>query len=349
MTIQLKPDKSFTERLQSNLAARYESRRRTDDSSNNGKNRVIHVSDILPSGCMRKQYYSRKIGEPLTNESVHHFVRGEASEHIITKLANIGTAQVPIEMDGIVGHPDLMISHCDQQQQKQLQQNQNQNQDTVVEEPVIIELKDTVSGKRLDFNDDLFRGYLRQLLYYLVMSEIEFGIISIRYNAKELVWIKRDNEGDHYLRPHDGKGVGIESWSVYLPLEDIARDLIKDEMIERKELFSKALQNNEVKHLPRMTGANKIIKCKHCVFYDTCWNKDVESIKAMQLGTRKDLLDMVGIVSINDDYINGVSANVGRVTNKDNIIKTNKINITSTTLQSNVTTTANKESVINTI
>jgi CRISPR/Cas system-associated exonuclease Cas4 (RecB family) len=335
MAIQLKPDKSFTERLQSNLKARYESRRRTDDNSNsnNGKNRVIHVSDILPSGCMRKQYYSRKIGEPLTNESVHAFVRGEASEHIITKLVNMGVAQVPIEMDGIVGHPDLMVVKS---KGNNNHQGQQQKHDTDKEEPIIIELKDTVSNKRLDFNDDLFRSYLRQLLYYLVMSEIEFGIISIRYNAKELVWIKRDNEGDHYLRPYDAKGVGIESWSVYLPLNDMVRDLIKDEMIERKELFLKALQDNEVKHLPRMTGTNKIIKCKHCVFYDTCWNKDVESIKAIQMGTQKDLLDMVGVVSIEDDG----------VTNKDNS-KANKINITSTILQSNVT--ASKENVIKTI
>jgi glutamine phosphoribosylpyrophosphate amidotransferase len=37
------------------------------------------------------------------------FVRGEASEHIIRALANIGAAQVSIEMDGIVAHPDIMI------------------------------------------------------------------------------------------------------------------------------------------------------------------------------------------------------------------------------------------------
>jgi hypothetical protein len=39
--------------------------------------------------------------ETIDDSQVHAFVRGEASEHIITALANIGVAQVPIEMDGI--------------------------------------------------------------------------------------------------------------------------------------------------------------------------------------------------------------------------------------------------------
>jgi hypothetical protein len=45
---------------------------------------------------------------PLSNESVHHFVRGESSEFIITQLADLGVAQADIEMDGILAHPDIM-------------------------------------------------------------------------------------------------------------------------------------------------------------------------------------------------------------------------------------------------
>jgi competence CoiA-like predicted nuclease len=37
-------------------------------------------------------------------------VEGEASEHIITTLANIGASQVPIEMDSIIVHPDIMVN-----------------------------------------------------------------------------------------------------------------------------------------------------------------------------------------------------------------------------------------------
>lgn len=60
-------------------------------------NNPVHVSDILPSSCLRRQYYGRIMPEEETiidDSQVHSFVRGEASEHIITGLANIGAAQV---------------------------------------------------------------------------------------------------------------------------------------------------------------------------------------------------------------------------------------------------------------
>jgi hypothetical protein len=44
----------------------------------------------------------------ISNKLVHHFVRGESSEFVITQLAKIGVAQSDIEMDGIVAHPDIM-------------------------------------------------------------------------------------------------------------------------------------------------------------------------------------------------------------------------------------------------
>jgi hypothetical protein len=74
MTITIRRDPGFTNLLQKNLNKRYEERRRLGDSS-------IHVSDLLPTNCIRKQYYSRKFPEidPISNESVHHFVRGEAT------------------------------------------------------------------------------------------------------------------------------------------------------------------------------------------------------------------------------------------------------------------------------
>src|SRR5438128_3438878 len=103
MTITIRRNPEFTDLLQKNLNERYVERRRLGDSS-------IHVSDILPTNCIRKQYYSRMFPEidPISNESVHHFVRGEASEFVITNLANMGVAQAELEMDGLIAHPDIM-------------------------------------------------------------------------------------------------------------------------------------------------------------------------------------------------------------------------------------------------
>lgn len=49
--------------------------------------------------------------ETIDDSQVHSFVRGEASEHIIIALANIGAAQVFIQMDGIRAHPDIMVNN----------------------------------------------------------------------------------------------------------------------------------------------------------------------------------------------------------------------------------------------
>ena len=129
MAIIIRKNPEFTNLLQKNLMAKHEDKRRRDNTGN--------VSDIIPTTCIRKQYYSRKFPDMdrLSNESVHHFVRGESSEFIITRLADLGVAQADIEMDGILAHPDIMSD----------------------QKSVIVELKDTVNGRRLDFYDSTLR------------------------------------------------------------------------------------------------------------------------------------------------------------------------------------------------
>jgi hypothetical protein len=268
MTITIRRDKEFTELLEENLRLRYEQRRRIDEK--------VHVSDIIPTTCIRKQFYSRKYPEldPISSESVHHFVRGESSEFIITSLANIGVAQPEIETDGIISHPDVML-----------------------DEDVIVELKDTLSGKRLDITDERFRSYLRQLLYYLVITGIEKGILSIRYNSKEFRWIRSDSEGDYYFRPRDGKEAGIESWSVYIPKGDISREILKNEMVRRKNLFLRALQENDVSILPKLAEAKRSSKCPWCKFYNKCMDEyNQETDEAKEMANEIDLLDINGVL-----------------------------------------------------
>jgi predicted small integral membrane protein len=268
VAIKVKKNKEFTELLQRKLKARYEERKRIDS--------IAHVSDIIPTTCIRKQYYTRKFPDydSISNETVHHFVRGESSEFVITQLADMGVAQANIEMNGIVAHPDIMTGDRD----------------------TIVELKDTVAGKRLDFYDETFKSYLRQLLYYLVMTNIEKGIISIRYNIKELKWIRSDSEGDYFFRPFEAKDAGIESWEVVLPTGDIAREILKNEMVRRKNLFLRALAENNVSILPRLIDEAKRNKCPHCQFYRKCIDQDSESEEAKKMAKEIDLLDIRGIV-----------------------------------------------------
>ena len=274
MAVIIRKNPEFTNLLQKNLMSKHEEKRR--------RGNTVHVSDIIPTTCIRKQYYSRKFPEmdPLSNESVHHFVRGESSEFVITQLADLGVAQADVEMDGIFAHPDIMSSKGGHYGNSGL----------------IVELKDTVNGRRLDFYDDTFRSYLRQLLYYLVMTGVEKGIISIRYNVKELKWIKSDSEGDYFFRPYNSKDVGIESWEVFLPSYDIAREILKNEMVRRKNLFLKALEENNVSILPRFIDDTRRSKCPHCPFYDKCMNQDSETNEAQEMAKEIDLLDISGVV-----------------------------------------------------
>ena len=271
MPIIIRPESEFTDLLKNNLRSRYEEKK---------KDRMglapIHVSDILPSSCIRKQYYSRIYPheDPISDESIHHFVRGESSEFAITQLAKIGVAQAELQMDDIVAHPDIM----DNTSQK-----------------VIIELKDTVAGKRLDINDYTFRSYLRQLLYYLIMTGIENGIISIRYNIREMRLIKKDETGEYFFRPTHAKDPGIESWSVNLPKDDITREILRNEMVLRKNMLVNALENHDVTILPRLTEPLKSSKCPKCPFYDRCYN-DIESEKALDIAQQIDLFDIRGVV-----------------------------------------------------
>jgi CRISPR/Cas system-associated exonuclease Cas4 (RecB family) len=269
MPVIVSKNEEFTSLLQNKLKERYEKRKRLDNK--------VHVSDIIPSTCIRKQYYSRKYPELdiITNETVQHFVRGEASEFIITNLADLGVSQSEIEIDGLIGRPDIMNSD------------------------IIVELKDTMSNNRLNVTDDKFKSYLRQLLYYLVITGIERGIISIKYNIKELKWIKSDSQGDYFFRPFDSKMAEIESWEIYLSTNDVTREILKNEMIRRKNLFLTALTDEDISILPRLSEKNRNRKCPWCKFYDMCMDKkNDENENAKEMASEIDILDIPGVIEL---------------------------------------------------
>ena len=269
MPVIVSKNEEFTSLLQNKLKERYEKRRRMDNT--------VHVSDIIPSTCIRKQYYSRKYPQLdiITNETVQHFVRGEASEFVITNLADLGVSQSEIEIDGLIGRPDIMNSN------------------------IIVELKDTMSNNRLNVTDDKFKSYLRQLLYYLVITGIERGIISIKYNTKELKWIKSDYQGDYFFRPFNSKMAEIESWEINLPTNDVTREILKNEMVRRKNLFLNALTTGDISILPRLSEKNRNRKCPWCKFYDICMDKkNDEDENAKEMANEIDILDIPGVIEL---------------------------------------------------
>jgi hypothetical protein len=127
------------------------------------------------------------------------------------------------------------------------------------------------------------------------MTGIEKGIISIRYNIRELKLIKKDERGEYYFRSNDAKSPGIESWSVNLPNDDITRELLRNEMVLRKNILLDALENHDVTVLPRLTEPLKSSKCPNCPFYRRCYD-EIENEKALNIAQQIDILDIRGTV-----------------------------------------------------
>ncbi len=266
MPIIIKPNLEFPKLLKKNLKNYYNEKKRIGND--------VHVSDILLENCLRKQYYKRKFSDMNTIDdgSLMHFIRGESSEYVITKLANIGVSQRNLEFDGLIAHPDIM------------------NDD------FIIELKDTMSKTRLDITNDKFISYIRQLLYYLVISGYETGVLTIIYNLEELKFIKSDEKGDYFFRPKNTKKPEIISWTIFLPKDDILREILKNEMVRRKKLFSMAMLKDDVSLLPKLPENQREFKCLNCSFYDRCMNIDSENITAQEISHELDVLTIDSVL-----------------------------------------------------
>jgi len=86
-----------------------------------------------------------------------------------------------------------------------------------------------MSFEKLKPDSKRFKSYLRQLLYYLVISGYDTGILRIRCaNYQRMVWIKRESQVGYYVCPRtknqDGERgmTGIESWTLILEKESLS-------------------------------------------------------------------------------------------------------------------------------
>lgn len=265
MTIIVARDNKFINLLRDNYREFYEDRKRKPNDK-------IHVSDILNGSCLRKAYYSR-ISEDfqLTDEDIDNFVRGESSEYALVNLANIGVGQFELFFeDDLIARPDLMTH------KKTIgPRSQSVKPDNNLSEDIIVEFKDTKSMSRLTPENPRFKSYLRQLLYYLVISEYDTGILCIRYaNNRNLIWMKSDSKGDYYFSPRNtGDGQNsrlpdIETWTVIMEKNSPIRELLKNEIRVRVKLLRSALTERNVAQLPKVSEEWKCIRCpflKKCI------------------------------------------------------------------------------------
>ena len=273
MPILISKDSSFINILRSNLKEHYNSHRRNIDDK-------IHVSDILWGSCLRKAYYARVVEDyEFTDDDIDNFVRGESSEHVLVDLADIGVGQHELFFeDDLIARPDLLsVSPSDSTEQ---QQPKN----------LIVEFKDTKSFERLTPENPKFKGYLRQLLYYLIISGFDAGVLCIRYASnRKLQWIKRDEKGDYFFSPLVNNVTGenklpeLETWTVILEKGSDIRDLLKDEIRKRVSILRAALDSKNPLELPKVAEE---WKCIRCPFLKNCNPLTIE-----KQDSKKDILD----------------------------------------------------------
>ncbi|HYO06875.1 MAG TPA: hypothetical protein VER14_07820 [Phototrophicaceae bacterium] len=277
MPILISKDSTFINLLRSNLKEHYNSHRRNIDDK-------IHVSDILWGSCLRKAYYARVIEDyEFTDDDIDNFVRGESSEHVLVDLADIGVGQHELFFeDDLIARPDLLsVSPSDSNEQQQ-QQQQPKN--------LIVEFKDTKSFERLTPENPKFKGYLRQLLYYLIISGFDAGVLCIRYASnRKLQWIKRDEKGDYFFSPLVNNETGenklpeLETWTVILEKDSDIRELLKDEIRMRVSILRSALNSKNPMELPKVAEE---WKCIRCPFLKNCNPLTIE-----KKDSKKDILD----------------------------------------------------------
>ncbi|TVP40735.1 hypothetical protein NARC_60122 [Candidatus Nitrosocosmicus arcticus] len=286
MPIIISKDYRFLHLLRTNLKVLYSSRKRKPEDR-------IHVSDILSGSCLRKAFYARVVKDyDLTVEDIDNFVRGESSEYVLVGLADIGVTQKELLFeDDLIARPDLMTGSSSHK--SEFQNTISTKKDNEAE--IIVEFKDTKSFERLTPDNKRFKSYLRQLLYYLVISGYDTGILCIRYsNNRRLVWIKRDTKGDYFFSPKTNGQEGeeslteIESWTVILEKGSNIRDILKEEIRTRVSLLKSALDSNSDAQLPKVAEEWKCIKCP---FRQTCNPSSVIS-----QDSEIDILDEKGLI-----------------------------------------------------
>jgi hypothetical protein len=143
-----------------------------------GNDTTIGVYDILPSSCMRRAYYRKKLEREVAQPKepvMPYLIRGRAVEAAIARM--------------FFGNATTMDRH------KRYEKRRIACYADLSDSKRIIEIKDKNTDRRLFPEDIQFKRYLMQVLYYMVIAEREEALLLINYSSKELVWHHNDSDG----------------------------------------------------------------------------------------------------------------------------------------------------------
>jgi len=220
------------------------------------------------------------------------FMDGLGSEEMIVRVMNHGKKvdgdfQKKIVFDNFVGHPDYIDEELKFSGQ-----------------PVVFELKSSKKINPFILSEDTMKKYIRQVLLYMILDDIEDGIVLVRYArpdfpefiAKDkLEYIIPDNEIEFYMKneevidkflkllkfQNDGESLyklrfhketgqfPFFAVKVSLPLNSPNREIIKKGL---KEITAPLYTVGDPKKLPILPDRDNNWKCqKYCKVKDLCY------------------------------------------------------------------------------
>ena len=233
-----------------------------------GKIHIFEISDCLRKGLLTKQY-----ADEIDNDIYDYMnlIQGLLSEHKLVEIlasdqeASSTEYQYNIDFSGISGHPDYI---------------ENDEQEWV------FELKSTNKIKPLILSDDTVKGYVRQVVYYMILKNIEKGRILVRYNLPHFpqyvkvpdgLKIQLESEGvtldDNLYKLAFHKDTGqfpFFAIRVHIPLSAPIRDYVKQKLIE---IVKPVYESGDATIIPPLEGMKEGTnwKCvKYCKVYEQC-------------------------------------------------------------------------------
>lgn len=200
-----------------------------------------------------------------------NFMQGLNSESAIVDILTTqadssteSTYQKDIDFSGISAHPDFL------------------------EGDVVFELKSTNKIKPLILSDDTVKGYIRQVVYYMILLDIEKGRIIVRYNLPYFPTYLKASDGIKYqiqelnpdfdvleniyvLKFHKDTGqFPFFTIKVNIPLQAPIREKVKKGLLE---IVKPLYKEGDVTKIPRLDGMldGSNWKCsKYCKVRDLC-------------------------------------------------------------------------------
>lgn len=240
------------------------------ERQNDGKIHVFEISD-----CLRKSLLVKKHSKEIQNDIYDYMnlIQGLLSEQKLVEILSYDQAasstdyQTNIDFDGISAHPDYTETG---------------------DVEYVFELKSTNKIKPLILSDDTVKGYVRQVVYYMVLMNIERGRILVRYNLPhfpEYIKIPKEHREkvmelipeigllDNIYKLNYHKETGqfpFFAVRVHLPLSAPIRDYVKKSLID---IVKPIYEQGDPEMIPPLDGMKDGLnwKCNnYCKVLEQC-------------------------------------------------------------------------------